>query len=125
MMPFGVRRPPAGVLVDGDGEVGVSDLIAGELLSDDLNTLDYYDMYPMRQMLQRMHVQDRRLMWLPTDRELPIEWTVDDLEDWTATWKQPGKQMRTMAMRRALSGGVCVYATTMVMQHHIRRTSKS
>ena len=68
MRPFGVRRPPAGVLVDGDGEVGVSDLIAGELLSDDLNTLDYYDMYPMRQMLRRVHVQDRRQMWVPTDR---------------------------------------------------------
>ena len=88
MMPFGVRRPPAGVLVDGDGEVGASDLIAGELLSDDLNTLDYYDMYPMRRMIRRVHIQDRRQMWVPTDRELPTEWTVDDLEDWSATRKQ-------------------------------------
>ena len=88
LMPFGVRRPPAGVLVDGDDEVGVADLNTGELLSDDLNTLDYYDVYPMRKMLRRVHVQDRRQQWIPTDSELPVEWAVDDLEDWSVTRKQ-------------------------------------
>ena len=88
MMPFGVRRPPASLrATDGSGAC-LGDVCSLDLVSEHFDQMDYFDVYPLRKTMRRVHIDTRNRDWIPTDQELPNEWCVGDLEDHLVTCRQ-------------------------------------